>query len=73
MKIQLTTKFEDVPIIEITENRYLNLLDSIHLFTIDKYLRSWVMVDREIGMIINYVATWNNIRYIKPTLRMKLI
>ncbi|KKN01626.1 hypothetical protein LCGC14_1125980 [marine sediment metagenome] len=73
MKIQLTRKFEGVPIIEITETIYLNLLDSIHLFTLDQYLKSWIMDKREIGMIINIVGTWNNIKHIKPILRMKLI
>lgn len=73
LKIQLTTEFKDVPIVEITEERYLKLLDSIHLFTLDKYLKSWIMVKREIGMIINVVGKEDEIIYIQPRARLKLI
>ena len=73
MKIQLTIKFEDVPIVEITEKKYLELLDSVHLFTLDKYLKSWTIVEREIGMIVNVVGKIDKVTHIEPKVRMKLI
>ncbi len=70
----MTKKFEDIPIIEITEETFLSLLDSTHLFTLDRYLKNWVMVEREIGMIIKHVITRDKITHVKPILlRMKLI
>lgn len=68
-------KFDNLPFVEITADDYMSLLESKYLITLDRYHRTWVMVQREVGIIAAVVATGTkkDILYVDPIVRVKII